>query len=145
VRKVILRQDLVAPCGMNCGVCMRYLATATGLAQRTGKAQCTGCRTQKKKCASIKGRCKLLKEEKIQFCFECSTFPCVKVERLNKRYVSRYDTSLIDNLLQIKQVGLEKFMAKEAEKWKCPKCGGTVSIHDRKCYSCEVLPKTEKK
>lgn len=129
---------------MNCGVCMRYLATTTGLAQKTGKTQCTGCRSQKKNCAFIKGNCKDLREEKITFCFECPTFPCVRLEKLNKRYTSKYNTSLIDNLLQIKQVGIEKFVAKETEKSKCSKCGGTVSIHDGKCYGCGVLQKTEK-
>jgi ribosomal protein S27AE len=79
------------------------------------------------------------------FCFECPMFPCVKTVRLEKRYTSRYATSLIDNLLQIKQLGIEKFVAKENEKSKCPKCGGTVSIHDGKCYGCGVLQKTEKK
>jgi hypothetical protein len=128
---------------MNCGVCMRYLATVTGLAQKTGKTQCTGCRSQKKNCHGC-GNCKDLRNGKITFCFECPTFPCAKIARLEKRYTSRYATSLIDNLLQIKQLGIEKFVAKETEKFKCPKCGGTVSIHDGKCYSCGVLQKTQK-
>ncbi len=136
---MIAHADLVAPCGINCGICMRYLATKTGTAQKTGKPQCIGCRPRKKVCAFIKGNCKWLKEEKIRFCFECPTFPCAKLERLNMRYMSRYNTSLIGNLLQIKQEGLERFLEKEAEKHKCPICGGTVSIHDRKCYGCGAI------
>jgi hypothetical protein len=140
-----LRTDLVAPCGINCGVCMRYLATTTGIAQKTRRPQCTGCRLKNKNCAFIKGSCEWLRKKKVTFCFECPTFPCAKLERLDKRYTVRYDTSLIGNLLQIKQEGLERFLEKEAEKWKCPMCGGTVSIHDKKCYNCEMLPTKTKK
>ncbi len=140
-----LRTDLVAPCGMNCGVCMRYLATTTGIAQKNRRPQCTGCKPRNKNYAFIKKSCEWLRKKKVNFCFECPTFPCAKLERLDKRYAARYDTSLIGNLLQIKQVGLERFLEKETEKWKCPECGGTVSIHDKKCYNCEVLPTNRKK
>jgi hypothetical protein len=46
-----MRPDLLAPCGINCGFCMRYLATASGLADKTKSAKCTGCRPRNKTCA----------------------------------------------------------------------------------------------
>jgi len=132
----MMRPDLLAPCGINCGVCMRYLATVSGIADKNKSAKCTGCRHRNKTCAFIKGSCEWLKEKRVDFCFQCPVFPCEKLERLNRRYTNRYNADLIGNLLQIKELGVNAWLAKEAGKWKCPKCGGTVSLHDGKCYSC---------
>jgi len=140
----MLRRDLAAPCGMNCGVCMRYLATISGLAKRAGTTECTGCRPKNKNCAFIKKSCQWLRERKAEFCFECPVFPCRKLETLNRRYVTRYGTSLIDNLLQIREAGVDRWLEKEAEKWRCPDCEGTVSIHNGKCYGCGTLRKEKK-
>lgn len=128
--------SLVAPCGMNCGVCKRYLATARGLAPKKGLPRCIGCRPGNKKCGFIKGSCELLRENRIKFCFECKDFPCEKLERLNHRYTSKYNASLIDNLLEIKKIGLDIWLKREEKKWKCPRCGGTMSVHNRMCYDC---------
>jgi hypothetical protein len=142
-----LRAELVAPCGTTCGVCMRhlYLSTKADSAQKEGKPLCIGCRPRKKVCALLKKNCEWLRKEKIQFCFECPTFPCARLETLNKRYTTRYNTSLIDNLLQIRREGLEKFLETEAEKHKCLVCGGTVSIHNNKCYNCGAIRREKKK
>jgi len=134
--QIRLTQELIAPCGMNCGVCMRYLATTRGLYKNKRTAGCTGCLPRNRKCSRIKGSCKLLRENKIRFCFECSDFPCEKLKTLNRRYTTRYSTSLIDNLRDIQTKGLDGWLREEEIKWKCANCGGTVSIHDRKCYDC---------
>ncbi len=131
--------ELAAPCGMNCGVCQRYLATVRNLPKEKGMPACTGCRPRNKNCAFIKGSCELLRANKIDFCFECGDFPCKRLERLNRRYATRYNTSLINNLLEIKRVGLVRWIESEEERWKCPRCGGTVSVHDRKCYDCGYI------
>ncbi|MFH1382394.1 MAG: DUF3795 domain-containing protein [Chloroflexota bacterium] len=131
-----LSRELVAPCGMNCGVCKRYLATVRGLAGGKGMPACTGCRPQNRKCALIIRGCRLLSGKKINFCFECPDFPCARLERLNHRYTTRYHTDLVENLLAIKELGLNRWLKKQAGKWQCPQCGGTISIHDRRCYDC---------
>jgi hypothetical protein len=55
--------------------------------------------------------------------------------------------SMIENLEYIKQNGIEKFLAKEEEKWKCPECGGTICCHNGICFSCglEKLKNKKKK
>jgi hypothetical protein len=128
---------------MNCGVCMRYLATVSGSAKQARTVECKGCRPMGKNCAFIKKSCEWLREKKVNFCFECSVFPCRRLETLNRRYTSRYNTSLIDNLLQIRDVGVDRWLEKEAEKWRCLNCGGTVSIHNKKCYGCGAVQKVK--
>jgi hypothetical protein len=115
---------------------MRYLATTKGLAKETGIPECSGCRLEGKECSFIKSSCVSLREKKIDFCYECQEFPCKKLERLNRRYTTKYQTNLINNLLKIKHLGLDAWLEKEKDRWRCPQCGGTMCIHDRKCYDC---------
>jgi hypothetical protein len=142
-----LHKDLVAPCGINCGVCKRYLGTTTGIAQKKGLPTCIGCRPGNIKGNFIGGscalRCELLGENKIDFCFECKNFPCQKLQILNHRYSTKYNTNLINNLLEIKKSGLDRWLEREEEKWKCPECGGLIAIHDRMCYSCGYQSSTD--
>jgi predicted RNA-binding Zn-ribbon protein involved in translation (DUF1610 family) len=44
--------------------------------------------------------------------------------------------SMVENLQAINDKGLNGFLAEQAEKHQCPSCGGVVSVHDGKCYSC---------
>jgi hypothetical protein len=135
-----LRKDLVAPCGINCGVCKRYLGTMTGIAQKQGLITCTGCRPGNKKCNFTEGgcelQCELLCENKLDFCFECEIFPCPKLQKIIQRYSTKYNVSVIDNLSEIKKSGLDRWLEREEEKWKCPKCGGLIAVHNRMCYNC---------
>jgi hypothetical protein len=137
---------LVAPCGMNCGVCSSYLAMKNDL-KKTGimKTYCAGCRPRGKNCAFMKKNCDLIGEGKIQYCYECDTFPCRRLKALDKRYRTKYHMSMIENLQFIKAYNMKKFLEKEEEKWKCPECGGTICCHNGICYNCGLEDLKEKK
>lgn len=121
---------LIAPCGMNCGICSWHL----------GERKCPGCRTGSrsgiKNCARVY-KCTAFKRNKYGFCFECAKFPCQSIRSLDKRYRTRYGMSEIENLEFIKKHGVKKFLISQERKYKCPECGnGIVCVHDGKCYSC---------
>ena len=125
-------KSLVAPCGINCGVCMRYLRE---------KNKCPGCRADDTNklitCIRCKIKnCEFFRNENADFCFECPDFPCDKMEHIDKRYRNRYNTSLIENLEDIKNSGINKFLKNENEKWTCSRCGGIISIHKGYCSNC---------
>ncbi len=44
---------------------------------------------------------------------------------------------MIDNLEDIKENGMKKFLQKQEEKYKCPKCGEIICVHNGKCY-CKI-------
>jgi len=44
--------------------------------------------------------------------------------------------SMLDNLLFIKEKGLEEFVRAEQEKWKCRNCGAGLSVHRDFCLQC---------
>ena len=135
----MLNEELIAPCGINCGLCHAYLADAKGIPKERGKIlHCTGCRPREKRCAYLKGHCELLGSGKIRFCFECAGFPCRRLVSLNRRYIRRYSISPIQNLAEIDLIGVAKFLDRERNRHKCPKCGGSVCMHNGKCYDCDA-------
>ncbi len=131
-----LKPALMAPCGMNCGVCKRYLAFSRGVPAERGKIiHCIGCRPQGKNCY-IKRGCKKLGKNQIEYCHECTEMPCKNLAHLEKRYQERYATSLVGNLKELKEKGIAQLLRTQEARFKCPNCGDVVSIHDKKCYTC---------
>ncbi|WP_291862273.1 DUF3795 domain-containing protein [Marinilabilia sp.] len=128
-------QGLIAPCGMNCGLCIGHLRE---------KRPCGGCfkkddENKPKVCRScVIVNCDLLSETKSGFCFDCEKYPCTRLKNLDKRYRTNYGMSMIENLAFIKNQGLEKFVKNEEEKWKCKTCGSGLSVHRGFCLNCKT-------
>lgn len=121
---------MLAPCGMNCSVCYVHLRK---------KKACEGCRGTEESQPGHCRRCNIrdcTSNRSIDFCFECSSFPCVIIKRLDKSYRQRYQVSLIENSIRIKTVGVKQFVVEEKQKWTCSQCGGVISLHDRVCSEC---------
>jgi len=132
VTKGIL-STLIAPCGMNCRLCLAYTRE---------KKTCPGCRgddsIKNKSCI----RCRIKNCEKMvqaggKYCFVCDSFPCARLKQLDKRYRTKYGMSMIDNLEAIRKMGIRKFIRNEKERWNCPQCGGIICVHRPQCPSCQ--------
>lgn len=129
----MMSQDLIAPCGMNCGVCIGYLRE---------KNKCPGCRKRDayelsygRKC--IIRSCQFLMENKMDFCsIKCDKYPCLRLKNLDKRYRNKYGMSMIKNLEDIQGLGIKKFIKNEEKKWRCPNCKETLSVHRDICLKC---------
>jgi len=123
---------LIAPCGMNCGICLAYLRK---------ERRCPGCHGDDRsippgcqKC--IIRNCETVKLSKSGFCYECEKYPCTRLKQLDKRYRTKYSMSMIENLASIKATGLSAFIEKEQQRWRCPKCGGVICVHRGYCLDC---------
>ena len=75
-------------------------------------------------------------EGRSKFCFECEK-TCARLKQLDKRYRTKYGMSMIDNLEFIRENGIDKFLRRQAKKYECPTCGGTVCVHNGRCYECD--------
>jgi len=118
-----MNEELIAPCGMNCGICSGYLAFKHDVKSKGIRmAYCSGCRPRDKKCAFLKKRCNLLLSGQLQYCYECQDYPCEGLRHIDKRYRALYRMSMIENLEYIRKNGAGQFLEKEEEKWKCPEC-----------------------
>lgn len=124
---------LIAPCGMNCGICLAYqrsLNTCGGCLSdnRNKPAYCLRC---------IIKNCELLAQTSSGFCYECEKYPCKRLRQLDKRYRTKYHMSMIENLETIKTLGLQAFVDQENERWRCIRCGGTLCVHRNYCLTCQ--------
>ncbi len=45
--------------------------------------------------------------------------------------------SMIENLMEIKEKGIDEFIKNQYKKYKCPKCNNLISIHNKKCFVCD--------
>ncbi len=140
------KQNLIAPCGMNCAICSGYLAYSRNIPRQRGKiTHCMGCRPRNKRCAYIKGHCEKLLNNSIAFCFDCPDFPCQRLETLDKRYRNNYSMSMIENLENIKENGIKQFLITEEKKWKCSECGQVICCHNGICFNCGLSKLKDKK
>jgi hypothetical protein len=125
-----MKAEMIAPCGMNCNVCRAVL-------DKEGKnKKCPGCVPREMGCIHGKGLCEELVRSEVRFCYKCDDFPCARLKRLDKRYRTRYHYGFIEALEFIRENGMKNHLANEKTLWKCPECGGTVCIHNGKCYKC---------
>ena len=127
-------KELIAPCGINCGVCLAYLRE---------KDKCQGCLSYGK----LKGRygvkcglknCSEHKRADFKYCYECPKYPCTKLNSLENRYVEKHQLSLLDNLHYIQQYGEDEFIKIENKRWKCKNCGKTLCVHRNFCLNCKT-------
>lgn len=129
--------ELIGPCGMNCGLCKSYLAYSRGVPAKKGEvSHCSGCRARNKNCAFVKRDCPRKVGKQLDSCMECPDMPCERLAKLDENYRIRYGAGFVENLKMIKEKGMEEFLKSQAERYKCPKCGDILSIHDGKCYAC---------
>lgn len=129
-----MNNSSLAPCGVICDLCAGF--------QRK-KDKCTGCLNPGYKpyhctvcsikfCAEKKGNPELL-------CYVCAKFPCRRLKDLDKRYISKYGESLVQNLNEIKETGMQPFIDVEKEKWTCKHCGQLLCVHREVCLHCGTI------
>lgn len=129
-----MRKELIAPCGMNCRLCMAY---------QRNKNKCNGCLNdtgyKAKSCSNcIIKNCSVIQNNKSGFCYECDKYPCRRLKELDKRYKTKYNMSMIENLDYISQFGIEEFLQHEEVRWACKKCGNIVCVHHSICNNCKT-------
>ncbi len=123
---------LLAPCGIDCLVCRAH--------QRVPNP-CTGCRDDSQPKPKTRVKCAIKTCEKrlkgkLDFCFQCDEYPCAALIRLERRYRTKYATSVIENLRSIQAIGARNFLEREKQKWTCPRCSGLLCMHDPACPAC---------
>ncbi len=98
---------LAAPCGLYCGLCSEYKAKA-----------CPGCRKVEGNCTEIDGICETyicVYKYEIDFCFECSEFPCENLHPAADMASILPHNIKVFNLCYIKEHGLSKWLEKAFE------------------------------
>jgi hypothetical protein len=122
----------LAPCGINCGTCRAY---------QRNRNSCPGCRIGSEEKIPHCSKCSIRNCESLEkltsgFCYECDKFPCVILIKIDKRYQTKYRSSLIQNLRTINKTQMKDYLAQESKKWTCHNCGSVLCVHRTACTEC---------
>ena len=95
-------KELIAPCGINCGICKYYYRE---------KNQCPGCRgpneNKSKSCIEcIIVNCEEIKKSKSKLCYECSKIVNLPINKVQTTYNNRsMETLKPEDLLHLFEQG----------------------------------------
>ena len=125
--KPVIKISEIAPCGMNCRLCIGYLRA---------KNKCDGCLTPDTKCGKA-CTVRFCEKRNGKYCdHSCPSFPCRRLNTLDKRYRTKYGMSMIENLERIEEKGIREFIRNEKSRWACPVCGDLICVHRPECLNC---------
>ena len=141
-----VNRDLLAPCGLYCGVCGVYIAhrdnnekfkerLTTVYGCTTEQVKCKGCLSDDvfvycnvcpiKTCTRDKG---------IEGCHKCDDFPCNFLEEfplpVGKKVIMRA-------IPQWREMGTEKWVAAEEARYICPHCNAALFRGAKRCRECK--------
>jgi hypothetical protein len=155
------KENLVAVCGLYCGACPMYLATQSNDKEKqeallkqfsSGPTQlkmedilCDGC-IGNGRVASFCSRCEMRAcpndKKDVTRCSDCQEFPCTLITNFNNDGMPHHG-EVLNNLQQIKKMGIEKWAQYDEERWQCPECTSRISWYDSKCSKCSA-PRSER-
>jgi len=107
--------------------------------------QCDGClgggqvsahvpKCAMRECAAAKS--------KTRRCSDCSEFPCSVITDFNNDGVQHHAV-LLENLRQLRAIGITEWAKYEDDRWRCSKCRTMFSWYDSECPRCKA-PRPDK-
>lgn len=108
----IKQYPTIGCCGLDCGLCPRYYTV--------GSSRCPGCCGpdfwQKHPGSPILTCC--VKRKGLEFCSDCSEFPCSKFKDVDKYDSFLTHQKMVSNLNFIKKYGIKKFIDQQNKRIK---------------------------
>jgi hypothetical protein len=142
-----VNRDLLAPCGLYCGVCGIHIAHRddnTKFKERLAPLygvevkdiQCNGCQSDEPftycRACAIKS---CTREKGYEGCHQCAEFPCQHIEgfpfEVGKRVMLRA-------IPQWREMGTEQWVAAEEKRYHCPECGTALFRGAKRCRECKT-------
>jgi len=153
---------LAAACGTYCGACEAYIAKhgeddIAGMRRRVRVSsesadgpktipdpdwmdglRCDGCLSGGElppHCRDCSIRLCAAEKQDDARCAGCEELPCYRItDLMNVGFLHRGE--YLPNLAKMREMGVEKWIEYEEERWRCPQCGLPVSWYDAKCARC---------
>jgi hypothetical protein len=144
-------QELIAPCGVYCGVCPQRIAhkskneklkekLAANYGLKPEDISCDGCNSKNLFlfCVSCEIKSCVQKKE-IESCAECKEFPCEIIDNFS---VKQFIEKVKWDVNYRREHGKDHWIAKSIELNTCPSCQSLNHWVAKRCISCkDELPK----
>ena len=150
---VEINKELLAPCGLYCGVCAVYIADRDNdlkfkesivkvyspLTTSLDDIKCKGCmseNTDKKfvYCQTC-GIRNCINKKGFKACTECDEFPCRRI----KRFPMPVGKKVIMRAIPFwKKNGTEEYVKEEIKRYHCPECGNPLFRGSKRCNKCDI-------
>ena len=136
---VEVKKELLAPCGLYCGVCSIYIAhrdnnlkfkekllpVYRAFAKSVDDIACTGCLSDGIifpvcRVCSIKNCCS---DKGIEGCHQCDEFPC---KLINNFPIPIGKKVILRTIPFWREKGTEEFVEQEEKRYHCPNCGNPL-------------------
>jgi hypothetical protein len=154
--ETVRNENLVASCGLYCGACPMYLATQENSDERMESMRkqygagalkmskedllCDGC-LGGGRLASFCRKCEIREsataKTKTRRCSECAEFACSRITDFNNDAMLHHD-EVLENLRQLRTMGIKDWAKHEEERWQCPKCQAKISWYEPECPKCKA-------
>ena len=157
------KEHLAAACGTYCGACPAYIAKHSEDKQIETKPQkrsssgptkalkgipdpswmdgllCDGCLSGGMLAAHCQNcsirQCAANKQDSSR-CSDCEELPCYRITSLINMGGYLHRKEYLPNLKKIREMGVQEWVRKEEERWRCPQCGRPMSWYDAECAGC---------
>ena len=139
--------ELLAPCGLYCGVCSIYRADKQNnekLKQKLAKAywckpeqiECDGCLSDNKYfyCEQCNIRA-CVHDKGLSGCHQCADWPCSHVENYPFPLANKF---MKKSIPARKERSDEEWIEWEVNNWTCKSCGAMAFRGARRCPDCKV-------
>ena len=147
-----MKLELLAPCGLYCGVCAIYMASRDNNDKMKGKLanaygvapeqiECKGCMSdQKFVFCQVCGVRTCVTAKNYDGCHQCSEFPCKLIDDfpvpVGKKVILR-------SVPERKKLGTEKWVLEEENRYRCIHCNEPLFRGARRCGNCKELVEIE--
>jgi hypothetical protein len=141
---------LAAVCGLFCPSCTFFIGTKQDRARletllkrfgrKVDEIECHGCRSDKRTfyCEKYCKMTRCASEKGIDFCGECSEFPCEELKEFQAQMPHRIE--LWQSQKRIKEAGYKIWYVEMIEHYSCPECQAINSAYDLSCRKCGATP-----
>ena len=140
-----LEKELIAPCGLYCGVCavlIAYRDHNQKFKERLGavyecspeQIACKGCLSgmRFKHCEACAIRSCTIKRG-YEGCHQCDNFPCALIENMTMAVGKKVALRAIPTW---RELGTEKWVEQEERRYLCPSCGYKLFRGAKRCRRC---------
>lgn len=143
-----IQKELLAPCGLYCGVCAiriahrdnnqkfkEKLAPVYGL--KPEDIHCNGCLAEND--ADIFPFCRVCpiksctREKGYEGCHQCDEFPCRFIEEFPVPVGKKV---ILTQVPRWRELGTVEWVRQEEAKYSCPSCGNTLFRGAKRCNRC---------